>query len=438
MKLRLILALTWISALTAFAQLPEEYTRLKADAEKLYADGSFAKAHELYSSAMEMSNITSNEARWVSFRNYDTRWRSAAATQTADTTKLDAAREQLEKLVRDVKREEDKDREWVEVQESLGDFHWTRRNQQNWGAAWPHYQSVLNWWAGARDIELGRERYLKLVWRMAKPPGVERGSYYGYWGNYVPLDVLDNALKIAQSENDKAHGHFLVAMTVRNQGGDWERRARVPEEFEGAIKIGKSTDWYDDALYNYAEWMSSYGRAVPQADGNWRQEPDYPKALELFRRLVSEFNKGETRYWDQAQQQIKNITEPQVSVSVPNIFLPDSEIQYHLNWRNVKQIELALYAVELNRDVKFTEQRQDWLSAINVGSLEKIKAWTYDAKDKGDYKPGNEALRLDGKLKPGAYLLEAKGGGKAARDLILVTDATVVLKSSGKQALVYF
>ena len=45
-------------------------------------------------------------------------------------------------------------------------------------------------------------------------------------------------------------------------------------------------------------------------------------------------------------------------MSVPNIFLPDSEIQYYLNWRNVKRIELALYPVELNRDVKLDERRE--------------------------------------------------------------------------------
>jgi hypothetical protein len=46
---------------------------------------------------------------------------------------------------------------------------------------------------------------------------------------------------------------------VRNQGGDWERRARVPEEFEAALKAGKATDWYDDALYHYADWMANQG-----------------------------------------------------------------------------------------------------------------------------------------------------------------------------------
>ena len=252
MKTHIAFALIGLLSLNLSAALPPEYESLKTDAEQLFADGSFAKANELYRSA-NTTNLPAAEQRWISFRLADTQWRSAASTQTADTTRLDEARRQLDVLIRDITHGEERDRVWVEVQESLGDFFWTRRNQQNWGEAWPHYQPVLDWWAGAREVELARERYLKLVWRMARPPGVAREYNYGSWGNYVPLEVLDNALKIAKSANDLAHAHFLVAMTVRNQGGDWERRARVPEEFEGAIKIGKTTDWYDDVLYNYAE-----------------------------------------------------------------------------------------------------------------------------------------------------------------------------------------
>ena len=154
----------------AFSQ---NYADLKAEAEKFYADKSFAKAHELYSKAMEMSNISSNDARWIAFRHADTQWRSQFATETADTTKIDRARESLEQLVRDTKRVEDRDQTWAEIEESLGDFFWTRRNNNNWGQAWPYYQQALDWWAGARDIELARDRYLAIVWRMAKPPGTQ-------------------------------------------------------------------------------------------------------------------------------------------------------------------------------------------------------------------------------------------------------------------------
>src|ERR1041385_465691 len=161
---------TWVGllAFNLSAALPDEYVRLKADAEKFYADKSFAKAHELYSRAVVMSNITSNEARWVFFRNADALWRSQAATETADTTKFDQAREWLEQSLRETKRVEDRDQTWAEVQESLADFFWTRRNNNDWSSAWPHYQAALDWWAGARDIELARERYLAMVRRMAK------------------------------------------------------------------------------------------------------------------------------------------------------------------------------------------------------------------------------------------------------------------------------
>src|SRR6185312_2019830 len=156
----------------------------------------------------------------------------------SDSTKLDEARTALERQIRDLTREDQRDRIWAEVQESLGDFSW-RRNDNNWGEAWPHFQAALDWWAGAPDIELAREHYLAIVWRMSRPPNAERDYYYDYWGNNIPIEVLDNALKIAQAENDKARAHFLLAMVIRNQGGSERQRARAPEEFEGALAAGK-------------------------------------------------------------------------------------------------------------------------------------------------------------------------------------------------------
>ncbi len=437
MTLRIFAVAAWVGfAFQMPGALPPEYEKLKTDAEKLYSERSFALTHEAYQKAASMQ-LPAEEKRWVEFRLADTQWRAQASTQTADTTKLDQARQQLESMVRDLTREDQRDRIWAEVEESLGDYHWIRRNNNNWGAAWPYYQQALDWWAGSADIGLARERYLSIVWRIARPPDVQPYYSYGAWGNYLPIDIVENALKISQTDDDKAHAHYLLAMTLRMQGGDWDQRARVPEEFEAALKAGKKTEWYDDALYQYAEWMQSQGRAVQAKDGTWHQEPDYVKALELFRRLVTEFAKGETRYWEQAQSQIGGITNPQLNVSLQHIFLPDSEIQYFLNWRNLKRIELVLYPVELNRDVKLHDQTH-WIHTIDTSRLEKIKSWSKETNDKGDYKPGNETLRLDEKLKPGAYLLEAKGGGNSARDLILVTDATLVLKSSGKQALLWF
>ncbi len=114
--------------------------------------------------------------------------------------------------------------------------------------------------------------------------------------------------------------------------------------------------------------------------------------------------------------------------------------QYSLNWRNVKRIDVALYAVDLARDVQLAGQddrHNNWLESIDLAGREKVKTWTRDTKDQGDYKPGSETVRLEEKLPAGAYVLEARGEGKTARDLLLVSDAAVVLKTSGGQALVY-
>ncbi|MEK7675609.1 MAG: alpha-2-macroglobulin family protein [Verrucomicrobiota bacterium] len=418
---------------------PAGYEPLKAEAEKFYAEGSFARAHKIYLKTGK-TNLPPAEARWVDFRAADALWRSRAATQASDATAFDQAQHQLEVLVRDLDRAEERDRVWAEAQESLGAFHWERRQVRNWSEAWPHYQAALEWWAGAADIELARGRYLQIVWTIARPPQSEDYYFYGYYGNALPLEILENVLKIARSENDLAHAHYLIAMTLRQQGGDGMQVQRVPEEFAAALKLGKITDWYDDALYFYAEWMATGGKWVFNEEGQARQEPDYVQALELFRRLTREFKKGETRYYDQAAEQIKNIIGPTLDVGVENIFLPQSEIQFHLHWRNLPRIDLALYAADLARDVELQGAEAgsgDWIRKINLAGREKLRVWTKETADKEDFKPGSDTVRLDKKLPMGAYVLEARAEGLSARDLILVTDTTLVLKTSGQQALTY-
>jgi hypothetical protein len=437
-KLTLSLLLLLCGLTTMFGQ-PSAYETLKTEAEKHYDEKSYARAGELYAQA-KTDALPPDEARWVRFRRADTQWRAQAATNTADDTKYEQARAQLEILVRDTKRDEEKDRVWVEVQESLGDFWWTRGNSQNWGEAWKYYQPALDWWAGQSDLDAARNRYLNLVWKLAAPPWAQQYYEGGYYGNYVSLPILENVLKIARTPNDQAQAHYFLAMALR-QTGDWPQRARVAGEFEAALRAGRQTDWYDDALYLYANWIASYGQITQQENGAWQQRADYVKALELYRRLTREFQKGETRYYDQAQQQIENITRPVLGVSASNVFLPDSEIQFNLNWRNLKCVEFTLYRVDLPRDARFTDANQSagaWAQAVSAAGRDKIKSWTRDTKDDGTYTPGSELARLDARLQTGAYLLQAEGGGQKAQDVILVTDAALVLKTSGQKALIYF
>jgi alpha-2-macroglobulin len=427
--------------INAFIQQPN-YTQLKTDAEAQYAAGSYARANETYS-RVDKTKLSPSELRWVEFRLADTLWRSQAATQTADTTKFDAAQKQLEELIRVVEKEEDRDVVWAEAHESLGDFFWARHH---WPGAWPHYQQALDWWAGQRDLDRARDRYLKMVFKASQPSS---GGYYYYtsYGNYIPLDVLENALKISKTTNDQSHLHFLIAMTMRYTSGDYASRQRVPDEFEDALSGGRQTDWYDDALFHYAEWMNSNGTIRQREDGQWEQRPDFVKALELYRRLTREYRKGETQYYDQAEQQIRGIIEASVAVGVSNIFLPGSEIQFSLHARNVSRVDFALYKFDMTRDIRFSRisdadegdvDSETWIQKLPTAGRQPVKSWTRNIDDSASHQPLDAEVRVDGQLPTGAYLLEAKSGSLSARDIVLVSDATLVIKSSGKQALAFF
>ncbi len=424
-----------------------DYSRLKDEAERYFAEGSYARAHEVYS-RIEKTGLSPVDSRWVAFRLADTNWRAQAATNTADPTKFEQAQKELEQLIRTAEKKAERDLVWAMAHESLGDFFWTRRNQMNWAAAWPHYQQALDWWAGQRNIDQARDRYLSIVFRAAQPPSVYNHYYYTSYG-HIPLDVLENALRISHTDNDKVHLHYLIAMTMRLTGGDWESRQRVAEEFEAALKLGKKAEWYDDALFYYAEWMASHGTIRQIDDQQWSQEPDFVKALELYRRLITEFRKGETRYYVQAANQIKNITEPHLGLTVSNIFLPDSEIQFGLQARNLKRIDFSLYKIDLTRDVSFIGNPDEdegegepgnasWLKNIRLEGRAAVKAWSHNLEEGRDHRMVNKELRVERKLMPGAYLLEARSGSRSARDLLLVTDVSLVLKSGPTQALIYF
>src|SRR5262245_39603543 len=75
MILRFLGLLLLTLALRAPAATPPEYEKLKADAEKLFADHSFSLAHETYQKAAALE-LPDNEKRWVQFRLADTLWRS--------------------------------------------------------------------------------------------------------------------------------------------------------------------------------------------------------------------------------------------------------------------------------------------------------------------------------------------------------------------------
>jgi len=186
-------------------------------------------------------------------------------------------------------------------------------------------------------------------------------------------------------------------------------------------------------------WICTSGRETRTEDGARRHEPDYPAALTLYRRLVRVYSNGETRYHDDALRRIEEITAPDLGIAVSSFFLPGSEIEFHLSWRNVSEVDLALYPIDLSTDANFSgdDDSRSWLDRVTLPGRPASRVWSRPTHDAGDHVPGQQTVTLDPALPTGAYVLEARASGERVRELILVTGAALVTKTTGAQALVY-
>ncbi|HEX6088316.1 MAG TPA: alpha-2-macroglobulin family protein [Thermoanaerobaculia bacterium] len=371
------------------------YTKLKADAEREYAEKSFRRAHELYEQAAKLE-LPAGERRWVTFRLADTELRAQQSARAHDEPAATAARQALQELI----DKSEHDEVWAMANESLAAY--TREPR--------YFVAALDFWAGSSDLTRARQRWLEIFWNWVGP-GNET------WN--VPRSVLVDALQVTEKPEERARARYILAQHYlsTSQPADRERALELLEEI---LAIGRGTELYDDALFTLAA----------------HSDDDYNKALELYRRLLREFAPGQSAYRDDAQRAIDEILRAAVSVFATGTFLPESEQEIHLGWRNVQQIELAVQSVDLTKHARGAVSR-NWMHEVSAEGQPVVRRWTYETNDTGEHVPGNIEHRIEPRLPIGAYVLTARGGKVTARQFLLVTDAHILVHAGHQRTDVY-
>ncbi|HVG24760.1 MAG TPA: MG2 domain-containing protein [Thermoanaerobaculia bacterium] len=387
-----LLALLLLSVAAAQPQAGSPYAKLKADAEREYSEKSFRRAHELYEQAAKLE-LPPAERRWVTFRLADTELRAQRAGRTNDEQAIAAARKTLQEIIDAAEHDE----VWALANESLATF--TREPQ--------YFQAALDYWAGSSDLPRARRRYLDIVWEWV-------GSGNEVWS--VPREVLVNAVQIAETPRDKARARLLLAQQYFNSGTPADRERGI-ELLEEIVALGRDSGFFAEALY-----------AIPANSGE-----DYQRALEGYRRFLREV--VESPYRDDALRAIEEILRPGVGAYVTGTFLPESEQELQLTWRNVKQIALQVQSIDLTKQAR-VEWRRSWTDALTADGPV-VRRWTYDTNDTGEHVPGQTTHRIEPKLPPGAYLLTASAEKQTAKQLLLVTDAHIIVHAGAANIDVY-
>ncbi len=76
--------------------------------------------------------------------------------------------------------------------------------------------------------------------------------------------------------------------TISRQGGDVELLRRAPKAFAAALAFGKKSEWYDDALHPYGQFLDNRGTIKSLPGGGYKFQPDFVETLVLYRRVRSE------------------------------------------------------------------------------------------------------------------------------------------------------
>jgi uncharacterized protein YfaS (alpha-2-macroglobulin family)/tetratricopeptide (TPR) repeat protein len=429
----LLLAILWIALdlASAPATRVSSYESLRAEAEALVEKGEFARAREVYLKAAG-ANPPAEESQWVEFRLADTRWRAEKKKDPEDWNDPRGWAESLRILAANLEARGSKGRLHAEVEESLGDFYasgWDRSDASE------HYTRALEYWASSRDLAEARKRYLQIVLRWVDAPDPAKELPIQIASD-LPVGVLENAVRL--SDNDEVRSLLRLLLAIRlEERASCESAEQVRTAFDSVIR--SSSPWYHAGLFYYARWLAVSGKAVRTQDGECLREPDWPAALAMYQRLLSEFSGGKSVYYADAAKAVFEISWPALRVSVNHIFLPGSDIEYEVNWRNGGDITMGLYPLVARGDDPGAQIFHILEKGFYVPDpiQPPIKTWTLKVEDRGDHALRRDVRRLSLPLQAGAYILDARTEKSASRQLLLVTDVALALQETGGKVALF-
>lgn len=428
------------------------FERIYKQAEDLRAEGSHALAGEQFRRALVHWEALGDEAEarepWMhkrlEFLIEDCRWRELQGSGREAWPDLSAAHRALGNLAERV-REAAPERPpalYAEIFFSMGELQLRGWEQPRWRSAWNYFREALEWWAESTDLEAARQAYLRHVERITELARTA-GRGYGDSLRSIPLPVVEDYLRLAETEEEQSFGLFVLARALDMQGHDPRLRLRIAEAYQESIAWAESTDsaWLDEALYWYALWAEHQGRLYFDDSGQLVAEPNYEEAVAHYEKLIERFSAETSPHFEAAREALNAIREEHLSVAIAHTYLPESEVSFRVRARNVETVEVAIHPVDLNRDVNLSAYRAkdaSWMDFVEKRQIAPWKRYTFTPAPAQAYGHWDHQLRVEVIPEPGAYLVVARAGELRAVDLLLVTGKTLVLKTGGSRTLAFF
>lgn len=410
--------LVW-SGISSSAGADDASAALRARAATLYSERAYDQAYQAWKQLADRGVPDADRPK-LEFFLADSLWRSQPGPE-----KVEEARAVLQAIA----DAHPTSNIGAEAWESIGDS-WLA-SDRDWPRAWEAYQKALAFWAASDDLDLARERYLAIVWKATGPPGESNRV------TSLPLDVLSNALRIAQSDENIARARFFLGAWLADQDDPFSIR-RAGSEWSLVVAMGPGTAVYESALFRLAQWSLVAGASEWRPDGTLEVMPNFQRAYGLFQRLLEEFP-GDSRYAKIVTDQMAELTRAELDLATDKNYLPGSEPLVLVESRNLPAVDMALYKVNLLTafQPKPDTDPDAWINGIRLDGLAAVRQWKHNFAGFRPLQPLRSELPMEALNEPGAYILEASANGLKARTLIVVTTAAAIFKPSAEDVVAF-
>ncbi len=408
-------------------------------ANQLWQEKSYQMALNVYRKINQDETLSEKKQREVLFKLADSLWHIRG----------DKNRKEAERILKDFIDGKEEDQWQAESYESLAGLYLKNNRWQKQQEIKEYLGKAKYYWAGASDIETARKRFIKISFIL----GEYITQTWG-WNDQSIEGLYKEIIKVAKNDTDKSKAYYTLAMGNFNQSHDKKKKEKAVGYFRKVIDKYFTSEWADDSYY-YLGLL-------------YERHQEFVKAADVYKEMLSKFQRGQSSWVDNIQRQLKRITEPDISVGVGYTFLPDSEIQFNMRWHNVSEANMTLYKVDFVRELQFNESKSVTDSSRGVDNYSRLleqlvksgrykslpvaRSWQTSLKNKNkhiwhsankglaEWQQEDDKEEVDfkkGTLAAGAYLLVVNAGTKKVYDLILVTDIGLITKIAGRSALFY-
>jgi len=371
------------------------------------------------------------------FATADVRWRGAVAKEPPDLAALRQARADLTGLLRrfDPLPEQDPVPEvWRLIRLSLGDSWWGHAAETNWGAAWFHYSAYLEAESRAWDVPRAREAYLRLVRRLSGPPPVDAEGLRAH--PPLPLEVLQEALRLADSAEDRARFHLKIALT-------WRERARTPAEmirvtaaFEAAMGVATGTAWEPASIYAAALWRLQAGRVEEDRGEGLRFAADPAAAVRLLDLLEAHAG-THAELVHSARELRAQWSQPRLVLHVPERVEPGDPINPRIEVANISAVTVqALPVIPTAASLPLTGALIESAALAPLPGVEPIER-TLTPPETPQHTVWTLGVPDWPVLAPGAWLVTVRAGDLAEQRLVMISDLDARAWETPDQLLIW-